>query len=171
MAELGFFGLEPRVELIDGEIIDKVSPQSTPHAVAIRAALIALDAALGPGFELRSQSPITLADGTEPEPDITVARGNFRDYLSHHPFADDILLLIEISDSTLALDRGRKATAYAVAGVPEYWIVNIPNRELEIYRDAKAETGYASRTIESGDATVSLVSVPTASISVRDLLP
>ena len=172
MAEVGFFEDE-RVELLDGEIWT-LPPQKTPHFSAIRRAADALEDAFGDGFEVRQQAPITLDDGTEPEPDVLVAPGSNLDYEDHHPAPLEVRLLVEVSDATLAKDRGRKAEDYARAGIPDYWIVNLVNRQLEVHRDPgpfPSGHGYKLRRVLLEGEVVAPLLAPDRLVSVSDLLP
>jgi len=172
LGEAGFFDGE-RVELLDGEVWT-LPPQGTPHFSAIRRASGGLDAAFGPGFEIREQAPITLDDGAEPEPDVAVVPGSWRDYEDHHPTPAEVRLLIEVSDATLRKDRGEKAEDYARAGIADYWIVNLVHRQLEVYRDpfARPDRAFyrASQILLPGEA-VAPLSAPQSKVAVADLLP
>src|SRR6266853_670905 len=125
MAELGLFDGQ-RVELVDGEIM-QMPPQKNWHFVTIKLVEEALESAFGPGYWVRTQGPINLGATSEPEPDIAVVAGKPRDYRAHPNAA---LLVVEVSDTTLAYDRGRKASLYASASIADYWIVNLIDRQL-----------------------------------------
>ncbi|BDI30195.1 hypothetical protein CCAX7_22460 [Capsulimonas corticalis] len=170
LGDLGFFPPEIRVELIDGEIIETMSPQKTPHTVTLHAVVHALRSAFGGDTYIREQSPMTLADTSEPEPDILVARGTFHDYKDRHPGPADTLLLVEISDSTLTYDRTRKAALYAASGVGEYWIVNVAARELEVRRSPQAGS-YQEASVYYDTQSITPLSAPEAVIAVTDLFP
>lgn len=172
MGELGLFDDE-RVELLDGEIWT-LPPQKTPHFAAIRRAVDALEAAFGEGFDFRQQVAMTLEDGTEPEPDVLVVPGRWQDYEDHHPTPSEARLLVEVSDATLRKDRGEKVRTYARAGIADYWIVNLVNRRLEVYRDpAPMNGGYGYKTVQTlfdGDAIAPLFA-PNGTVAVVDLFP
>lgn len=174
MAEAGIFAPGERVELIEGEIV-AMTPQKSPHAAAGSLVEEALRVAFGPGFHVRSQRPLDLGPESEPEPDAAVVRGRPRDYVSAHPVT--AVLVVEISDTTLAYDRGRKAALYAKAGIPEYWIVNLVDRILEVHRDPRplsgkpSECGYRSMRQFEPSKTVTPLESPSAVILVTDLLP
>ncbi len=174
MAEAGIFAPGERVELIEGEIVVK-DPQTPPHATAVVLAQEALRALCGPGFDARAQLPLSLGPDSEPEPDAAVVRGTARDYVDGHPTTAN--LVVEVADTTLEFDRGRKAAMYARAGIPEYWIVNLPDRVLDVFRDpgplpdGPAERGYRSvRRVGPPDSVAPLAS-PAAHVRVADLLP
>lgn len=168
-ADLGIFGPEERLELLDGEIIVKVT-HNPPHAFALLATVDALSAAFGTDHHVRSQLPLVLDDASEPEPDVIAVSGKRANYLQDHPRTADVLLLVEVSDSTLAYDRGRKRTAYARAGVREYWILNLIDRQLEVYRNPSGARYRRSAIYREGDV-VSPLAAPNAVIRVADLLP
>lgn len=166
MVETGFFHPEERLELIDGQIVEKMT-QGSRHATAVSLTAKALVAAFGVGFEVRVQMPLALDEFSEPEPDIAVVTGDARDYRDHHPTG--ALLVVEIADSTLAFDRGRKLDLYARCGIPEVWIVNLTEAVVEVHRDP-AGSRYRSRSVLASGDTVSPAS-PGALIAVVDLLP
>jgi Uma2 family endonuclease len=174
MAGAGIFAPGERVELIEGEII-AMTPQDSPHATAGSLAEEALRGAFGPEFHVRSQRPLNLGQESEPEPDAAVVRGRPRDYVHAHPTT--AVLVVEISDTTLAFDRGPKAALYARAGIPEYWIVNLVDRVLEVHRDpgplphAPAEYSFRSILRLGPAATVNPLQAPAATVRIADLLP
>ncbi len=117
-----------RLELIEGLIYEKMG-QNDPHITAIEAVAAALHEAFGAGFYLRVQGPLKLGGKSKPEPDMAVLRGTWRDYDGRRPDPlTDVPLVVEVSDSTLGDDRGRKVRLYAKHGIPEYWIVNLQDR-------------------------------------------
>ena len=138
-AELGIFRPEERLELIGGEIIEKVSPQETPHAVAIGLVADTIREDLPHGYHLRIQTPMSIGPDSEPEPDIAVVSGQPRDYLASHP--QTAALIIEIADTTIRMDRTTRASLYASAGIPEYWILNLRSRKLDVFRNPAPAEG------------------------------
>ena len=132
MAEVGIFATEERVELIEGKIIE-MSPQNTSHAVVVSLISEALRVLFGENYYVRIRMPIEINEISEPEPDVVVVPGTPRDYLSEHP--KTAILIVEVSDSTLAYDRTQKTSLYAKAGIADYWIVNLINCRLEVYRE------------------------------------
>jgi Uma2 family endonuclease len=172
---LGLFGPEERLELIGGEVVRKMSPQDTPHASAISFTLEALQAVFRSGAYIRVQLPLALGPHNEPEPDLAVVKGSPRDYETEHPTT--ALLLVEIADSTLRLDRGRKAALYARAGIAEYWIVNLVDRVLEVHREPAAMADqplghhYRSITRHPESASVSPLAATDCTITITDLMP
>lgn len=174
MAEAGVFRPEERVELIGGRIIT-MSPQNSPHATVITLLEDALRAVFKAGYVVRAQLPLDLNPSSQPEPDIAVVRGSARDYAQAHP--STALLVIEVSDSTLVFDRGEKASLYAASGIPEYWIVNLLNHRLEVYRDPIPMTGqsygygYRSCTHYFAADTVTPLAASQEAVKVADILP
>jgi Uma2 family endonuclease len=169
-ADLGLFRPEERLELLDGEILEKMSPQKSPHTTAVILSANRLADAFGPAHHARQQMPLILNDLSEPEPDVVLAVGTPVDYASSHPKAADARLVVEVSDTTLRLDRGRKRTAYARARVTEYWILNLPQRQLEVHRQPSG-LRYRSITVYVEHESVTPLAAPRASVPVRDLLP
>jgi len=172
MAEAGIFSQDERVELVDGEILRKVTPQGTRHARAICAVAEALRIAFGRGFHVREQLPMVLDDLSEPEPDIAVVRGSWRDYDQHPTMA---VLSVEVADSTLRTDRILKARVYARARIPEYWLVNLQEVVLEVSREPRrvANTSeWRYRTFERlrPGASVTPLEAPHMEIGIDDLL-
>ncbi len=172
MNDLGLFDDE-RVELLDGEIWTLPS-QKTPHFYSTDVAGDALLEAFGSGFIVRRHGPITLQDGTEPEPDVVIVPGRKLDYIPAHPVPTQIRLLVEVSDATLRKDRGEKVRLYARAGIADYWIINLVQRQLEVYRNPiTAADGYAYDApliLTDGDR-IAPLAAPNGSVAVADLFP
>lgn len=163
-----------RVQLIEGELYE-MPPQNPPHAGHITVAGDVVRSAFGPEYHVRTQLPLALGPGSEPEPDIAVALGSSRDYLTEHP--KSAALVVEVADTSREFDRQRKGSMYARYAILDYWVLNVVDRRLEVYRDpgpdATAPYGYAYRTrtvLVPGD-TVSLLLRPQAMVAVADLLP
>ena len=141
----GAFG--ERVELIEGQIYTKMG-QGLAHVTALRLTIEALRSAFGEGLNVSGQLPIGLGDASKPELDALVLRGSARDYDGRYPDpATEIALIVEVSDSSLARDAEVKARLYAAHGIPEYWIVGLPGRALEIRRRPLAGAGVYAETI------------------------
>jgi Uma2 family endonuclease len=172
MTEAGVLTPNDRVELIGGEILT-VTPQKSPHATAVSLINEAVRGVVGTNRHVRIQLPLALTDDSEPEPDIAIVSGSIRDYRDAHP--ESALLLIEVSDSTLAFDRHVKASLYARAGVPEYWIVNLIESVVEIYREpAQNPSERFGWSYARSDRFASGDSIPTpfgGGVLVADLLP
>jgi Uma2 family endonuclease len=168
-ADAGVFGPDERLELIDGEIY-RMSPQKGPHLVATGLTRTVMENLFRVGWIVLVQAPLALGLESEPEPDVAVVRGAWRDFVTGPPTAAE--LVIEVSDSTLAFDQGTKANLYARAGIADYWIVNLPERVLEIRRRPdRAREEYQSVSRHGSGETVSPLADSTAAVAVRDLLP
>ena len=174
LIECGVFQAGDPIELVGGELI-VAEPQGSSHFAAIRAVQEALRTAAGPGWEIRAQGPLALDEESEPEPDVAVVPGSFRDYVAGHPSRP--ALVVEVSESSLAVDRSHKGSLYARAGLPDYWIVNLVDRVLEVYRQPTADPAapfgwrYGSTEVLGREASVSPLALPGARVRVADLLP
>jgi Uma2 family endonuclease len=174
LAEQGLFAGQ-RVELINGEIIS-MPAQKGSHVVAMELAETELETAFGAGYWIRTQAPLNLGRRSMPEPDLAVVPGNPRDY-SDRDNPTSALLVVEVSDSTLAFDRGRKASVYARAGIADYWIVNLIDRRLEVrrlpIRDTKQQSGfrYSDVAIYSPNDGIAPLAAPSGLVRVAALLP
>jgi len=135
--QAGILTDEDSVELLEGWLVFKM-PKNPPHRVTTRLVRTALENILPAGWYVDSQEPITLSN-SEPEPDIVVVRGDTRQYLDRHPGAEDIALIIEVSDTTLQRDRTVKKRIYARAGISTYWIVNLVEEQVEVYSQPLVE--------------------------------
>jgi len=174
LIDLGVFQPGEDIELIGGELM-VAEPQGVPHYTAIRKTAKALEAAFGPGWEVRTEGPIGLDDESEPEPDVAVVPGAPDDYARAHPSRP--ALTVEVAESSLALDRQRKGSLYARAGLPDYWVLNLVDRVLEVYRepapDSAAPFGwrYGRSEVFEASARVTPLAAPGSSIPVSQLLP
>jgi Uma2 family endonuclease len=174
LVEHGLLDEDDRVELLDGLLLVK-EPQRSPHRTAVILVAKALERAFGDSWFVQTQSPIVLDDRSEPEPDVCVVRGSPRDYAAQHPTRP--ALVVEVADSGLRLARGRKAAAYARAGIADYWIVNLEDRVVEVYHDPGADLtapfGWRYTSVDRlrpGDS-VRPLGVPAAPLAVAALLP
>ncbi len=174
LVEAEILGPEDRIELLGGHMIVK-EPQYSPHATGIRLVQRVLTAAFGSGWDVRAQMPVALDEDSEPEPDVSVVPGEPRDYRDAHPARP--ALIVEVALSRLRFDRDHKGSLYARAGIADYWIANIPDRRVEVYRepipDGTEPFGWRyGRSIALGpDERVAPLAAPQASILVADLLP
>ncbi|WP_165075852.1 Uma2 family endonuclease [Paludisphaera rhizosphaerae] len=162
---------EPRHELLEGWITPKRCG-GPAHAVAIALATPLLIHVLESVWRVSVKSAITTAD-SQPEPDLAVARGQARDFLERHPGPKEVPLVIEVADSSLPRDRGLKARVYARAGIPNYWIVNLVDRVVEVHSDPTDQATYAHIEAVGPDGAIRLAidGVEISPIPVRDLLP
>ena len=172
LIDRGILDEDDPVELLDGLLLVK-EPQHSPHRTAVLLTAKALEQAFGEGWFVQTQSPIILDDRSEPEPDVCVVRGSPRDYVTAHPSRP--ALIVEVAQSGLHLARGRKAAAYARAGIAEYWIVNLLDRVLEVCREPRrldrGRWGYASIEALGAEATASSLAAPEGIVRVAELLP
>ncbi len=159
LAELGFFEENERVELIKGKIIQMVA-KGTPHSVCETRLERELYKLVSDRATLRGQQPITLSDNSEPEPDRVIAKNRDDDYLANHPSPSDVLLLIEIADSSLKYDQEEKLPIYAEAGISDYWIFNLVDNYLECYSEPyqtlQVQFGYRRKLIYLPNESVNL---------------
>jgi Uma2 family endonuclease len=173
MAEAGLFQGR-RVELIRGEIIE-MTPQDSLHATGVTLADDAVRRVFRGAFVVRVQLPLSLGLDSDPEPDVAVVAGTPRAYSGAHP--GTAVLVVEVAISSVEYDRTTKAGLYAEAGVQDYWIVNVPERQLEVHRDPgrvqdeKQQYGYGSSRVLAATDTVSPLGFPDASLRVADFLP
>jgi hypothetical protein len=133
LIDTGVLTEDDKVELLEGRIVPKM-PRNPPHDTSLDITNEKIKEVLPHGFRLRVQSAITLAD-SEPEPDLVVAKGSPRTFSTRHPNPFDIRTLIEVSDSTLVIDRRDKGRIYARANIGCYWIINLVDRQIEVYTD------------------------------------
>jgi len=166
MAETGILPQKTRCELIDGEIFD-LNAMGSPHAALTNRLARHFARALSDETALVNvQSPLRLDAFNEPEPDLMLLRPRADFYSQSHPSAGDVLLLIEVSDSSLAHDRGRKLALYAKFGVPEVWIIDIAGKKIEVFREP-CEGGYKSCAPQSAGL-LSAELLPSAKLDVAE---
>ena len=170
----GILGEDDPVELLDGLLVVR-EPKHSPHSTATSLAVEALRAVFGPGWVVRVQEPVAAGRWSEPEPDVAVVPGAPRDYLARHPTRP--ALVVEVAESSLRIDRTRKAAIYARAGIEDYWIVNLVDRQLEVHREParldspRRRWGYRAATV-LGPADLAIpLAAPGGDIAVSDLLP
>ena len=168
MAEAGILERGARVELIDGDIIDMPAIGS-PHAAVTNRLSRLLVRAVGDATALVSvQSPLRLDAYNEPEPDLLLLRPRDDDYRGSHPSSADVLLLVEVSDSSLAFDRGTKLALYARFEVPEVWIIDLAGAAIEVFRKPRQDT-YAARERRTSGVLAPLL-VPGLAIDIATLV-
>ncbi len=169
MAEAGILTENDRVELLDGEIV-VMAPIGNRHQSSVDGHVEMFTLRLQGRANVRVQGPVRLDDDNEPEPDVALLRRRDDYYATGHPGPDDVLLLIEVADSTLEFDRNVKLRLYAQAGIPEVWISNLSNRRVESYTDP-TEDGYATvRYFEAGNS-VAPLHFPDIALEVDRIIP
>ena len=171
MGEAGILTEDDRVELIDGYVVTKMG-KGPVHIWVVESVEGVLKPLLGGACCVRREGSARMPPSNEPEPDVVVARGTCSTYLERHPDAADIVLIVEVSDTTYHRDRGKKWDANARSGIPVYWIVNLPRRRVEVYTDPGPE-GYGSRQDYHAGDTIPVVidGQPLGQVAVDDILP
>lgn len=167
MGEAGVFSEDDRIELIEGELID-MAPIGSLHAGTVMRLTGLFNHALGGRAILSLQNPILLAEQSEPQPDVAVLRNRADFYRNSHPVPKDILLLVEIADTSLGYDRDVKIPLYARHGIPEVWLVDLSARNVEIHRHP-TRRGYRELLRPENSESVALSMMPGVSISLDDL--
>lgn len=174
LTEIGFFHEDDMIELIKGEIIE-MGAKGTAHETCISKLLRELVRLLEDAATLRCQSPIVLPDSSEPEPDFVIVQNRPDDYISAHPSPSDVLLVIEISDSTLKYDREVKLSLYAEAGISDYWIFNLFDNQLEShsepFQNSQGTFGYQNRRIVLPNQIIALPCFPDLSLDLSRVFP
>ncbi len=168
MVEAGILRVEDRVELIEGEIID-MTPIGSRHAACVDCLnQLILPAVLGRAI-LRVQQPLVLGDRSEPEPDIALVRHRDDFYRAAHPSAGDVLLIVEVAETSLRYDREVKIPLYASHGIPEVWLVDLESRDLRVFR-GPGEKGYAEEYTAAEPKGIDLVGLPDLRLDLSSLL-
>lgn len=168
LGEAAIFPPENRLELIEGEILE-MAPIGFNHAGHINRINRLFSKLLDDLAIVSIQNPLQLGDLSEPEPDFMLLKPDPDFYCSRHPNADDVLLLIEVADSTLAFDQNQKQRLYALHGIPEYWLLNLNDNCLEVYRRPRGELYEEKTTLRTGDS-IRLSELPGMTIDLSDIL-
>ena len=150
LAECGILGEDDRVELLDGQIVE-MTPIGPRHAFCVDRLNRLLSRIAEDSAVVRVQNPVTLGSRTEPEPDIALLRLPLERYRQAHPQPGDLLLVIEVADTSAEYDREVKIPLYSRASIPETWLVNLPGEQIEVYRNPRPEGYAATRTAGRGD--------------------
>jgi len=167
MAESGLFAPDARVELIDGEIID-MPPMGSPHAGNVSQLDTLLHRAVGDRALIRCQLPIQVGDWSEPQPDLVLVATRESFYKEHHPTEHETLLAIEVSESTLDFDLRRKKALYARQGIREYWVVDVGNHRLHVFR-SPAGADYQEASAADRPGTQDISALPGISIDLSSI--
>jgi len=174
LTELGFFHEDDHIELINGEIIQMVS-KGTAHETCLRKLWKELPKLIGDKATLQSQAPIILPPNSEPEPDFAIVKNSVDDYLSAHPSPADVLLVMEVADSSLSYDQDVKIPLYAQAGISDYWIFNLFDNHLEYYsepyQDNHGKYGYLNKRIVLPNQVISLSCFPDLFLDLSKVFP
>ncbi|MBX9583457.1 MAG: Uma2 family endonuclease [Gemmataceae bacterium] len=174
MAEAGILTKYDKVELLEGYVVYKM-PRNPPHDGTIQVITKRLGRRIPAGWDGRVQLTVALPD-SQPEPDFAVARGDEATYLARHPTAAEVGLVVEVADSSLDRDQAEKGRLYARAGIPAYWIINLVDRQVEVYTQPSgpaAVPAYGSLVTYTAGEDVPLVldGAAVATIPAADLLP
>jgi Uma2 family endonuclease len=168
MVEAGVFGEDDRLELIEGEIVE-MPPIGSHHAGILNRLVRLFKPVIDTEAVLSFQNPVRLSPSSAPQPDLAVLRLREDYYADSHPVPDEVLLLIEIADTTVLRDERIKAPLYAEAGIPELWIVNLANASVEIHR-RPTEAGYLLNSIARKGDSLTPEALPSLTFTVDDIL-
>ncbi len=168
MGDAGLFGEDARVELLDGEVIE-MAPIGSAHSGCVIVLNSLLVEAVGRRAMISVQSPVRLDDRSEPQPDLAVLSARDDAYRRSHPVPAEIFLLIEVADTSLDFDRGRKASYYAASGVREAWIVDLDGDQVLVLRSPSSPGYRQIRSMRRGDR-LDIEAMPDVSFSVDDVL-
>jgi len=168
MTEIGILDEDERVELLAGQIV-KMAAKGTAHGAAITRTRILLENRLVQQVLVRLQDPVRMNNYSQPEPDIAVVIPDPFYYEDHHPTPSEIYLIIEVADTTLEKDCGIKATIYAQSGIADYWVLDVHNRQLHVFREP-SQDGYLSRVILADGDSISPLRFPDCYFLVSDML-
>ena len=169
MGEGNVFAPDARLELIEGEIIE-MAPIGPPHAAAVTILARQLGRAVVDDAIVWVQNPVRIGDRSMPQPDIALLKPRADTYARSHPLPADVLLVIEVSDTTLRFDISTKMPLYARAGVVEAWLVDLETSTVRVFRDPEAG-GYRTNLTASGDDRVTAISMPRLGVQVSELFP
>ncbi len=169
MSELGIIAATERTELVNGDIITMIA-KGTAHTSAVLRTQEWFQESLGRRVFVKSQDPIQLSDYSEPEPDIVIANRDPWAYSTHHPSPDEVLLVIEVADASLKYDLETKAPLYATANIDEYWVLDVIERQLYVFRQL-AEGRYQVQMILAEALPVTPLAFPELTLAIADMLP
>ncbi len=168
MAEAGILSEDDRIELIEGELI-AMSPIGSRHAACVKRLVRLLDRAVGERAIVSAQDPIRLGRHSEPQPDVALLRHRPDFYASAHPGPEDVLLIVEVAETSADYDRTVKIPLYARHGIPEAWLVDLTEEHIEIYRQPSPQGYRETRTARRGE-TLHPIALPGLTIAVEDIL-
>lgn len=169
MGEAGVFAPEARLELIEGEIVE-MAPIGSPHASTVRLLNRLFVRQAGDLAIVSVQSPLVVGERSVPQPDLALLKPRADNYFRSHPAAADVLLVVEVSDTTLRFDLSTKIPLYARAGIAETWVVDLEKRAVRVFRDPDAN-GYRTSFTVSGDQKVSSSALPEVALTASELFP
>ena len=167
MGEAGVFAPEARLELIEGEILE-MAPIGAPHGGLVARLLRLFVQRAGPSAVVWAQSSVVISDHSVPQPDLALLKPRKDDYMGSLPGSSDVLLALEVSDSTLRFDLRRKAPLYARCGIAELWVVDVNERVLHVFR-GPAKDGYRNTFAAKAGESVACAAVPQVAVEVDEL--
>jgi Uma2 family endonuclease len=168
MGESGVFAPGQRVELLEGEIVEMM-PIGPYHSGVVGRLLNFFAQIGGSRWTVQCQNPVQLSNRSEPVPDVVLLRPDPNDYTTRHPAPEDVLLLIEVADSSVAYDREDKLPAYAKAGIQEYWLVNLVSRQIEVFREPNF-LGYEVQIVATQGDKISPAAFADVEVDVASIL-
>lgn len=168
MGEAGVFAPEARLELIEGEIIE-MAPIGSPHAGCVNR-LNRLFVQRAGAAVVAVQNPVIISNLSVPQPDLALLQPRADDYAGAHPRTADVLLVVEVADTTLAFDLGRKATIYARCGIAELWVADVNDRAIHVFREP-TENGYGEAFRVGGGQSVACAALPAITVHVAEIFP
>jgi Uma2 family endonuclease len=169
MAEAGILKVGEHVELIEGDVVT-MCPIGSWHASGVDRLNYGFSTRLAGRALVRVQSPIRLSDNSEPEPDIALLRLRDDFYATAHPFPADVLLVVQVADTSLRFDRDTKISLYAASGIPEVWLVDLEASQVTVYRDPHAG-GYRSVRVHEREASIAPTAFPDIVVPCAEILP
>lgn len=169
MADAGVFTADVRLELMEGEIIE-MAPIGSAHAAVVNSLAALLNSLCGDAAIVSVQNPVVVGERSVPQPDLALLRARSDRYFHGHPIAMDVLLAIEVADTTLRFDLERKAVLYAATGIAETWVIDLEKRIVHVLREPTA-LGYANISVASQSDTVRVGALPHVSVVLGSLLP
>ena len=169
MGEGGVFAPEARLELIEGEIVE-MAPIGSPHAGMVNTLIWLFSRAAGDQAVVAAQNPLIVGERSVPQPDMVLLRPRADRYSRSHPTAADVLLLVEVADTTLPFDLGTKIPLYARYGIAEAWVIDVQERVVRVFRDPSA-SGYRTSFTVSGGESLTVLALPAAVVPVTALFP
>lgn len=168
MAEVGILSADDRVELLEGQIV-AMSPIGNRHAGHLDRIADLLSPLVRHQAILRMQGPVRLSYRSEPQPDLTLLKRRDDFYTNGHPGAADVLLIVEVADTSTRSDREQKVPLYARFGIPEVWLVDINAGAVEVYREPAAD-GYRSKEVRRREDTLDITAIPGVTLNIDDVL-
>lgn len=169
MAEAGILAPDARVELLEGQILDMM-PIGPFHSGTVNRLTNLFTRRSADRWITCGQNPVRMSERSEPQPDFALLRPREDFYTSAHPTPADVFLLVEVADSSVRFDREEKLPAYARAGIPEFWLINLVERVIEVYWDPSAAGTYASSQLLRPGESIAPAAFPDAALSVAELL-